>query len=184
LKLAKEVRVPPPVADSVDAITKKNVEDIARLEKQAVQDRTRGECLAESITRMAGSMPVIVFHAVWFSVWALLNLGVIPNILPWDPLPFNFLTLILSLEAIFLTLLVLTTQNRLTKDADKRAHLELQINMLAEQESTATLRMLEKICKHLGIEYEAEEAQQLAKTTDVIKIAKSLEKLAEKKKEN
>lgn len=175
--------MPFPVVESVDAITEKNVEDIARLEKQAVQDRTRGECLAESITRMAGSMPIIIFHVVWFSVWALLNLGVFPDIPPWDPLPFNFLTLILSLEAIFLTLLVLTTQNRLTKDADKRAHLELQINMLAEQESTATLQLLEKLCKHLGIEYEAEEAQQLAKTTDVIKIAKSLEKLAEEKKE-
>ena len=80
-----------------------------------------------------------------------------------------------SLEAIFLSLLVLMTQNRLTKDADKRAQLDLQINMLAEQESTATLRMLEKICQHLGIAHAVDEAQQLAKNTDVNRLAKTLD---------
>lgn len=173
----KKIKGSPSVADTADAITEKNVEDIAQLEKQSVKDRTRGECVAEFITRMAGSMPFIVFHVIWFTLWALVNMGLFPDIQPWDPLPFSLLNSVLSLEAIFLSLLVLMTQNRLTKDADKRAHLELQINMLAEQESTATLQMLEKICTHLGIEYEAEEAQQLAKTTDVIKIAKTLEKL-------
>jgi len=162
-----------------DSITQKNIEDILRLEKRSVHNRSGAEQLAETVTRVAGSLPFIVFHVVWFTFWTLLNLGFIPDVRPWDPFPFSFLTLVVSLEAIFLALLVLMAQNRLTKDADKRALLDLQINMLAEQESTATLQMLEKICAHLGIEYEAEEEQRLAKNTDVDGIAKKLdEKLA------
>lgn len=160
---------------SAVSITDKNIEDIQHLEKQAILKRTRSERFAGSVTRFAGGMLFIVFHALWFVIWISLNLGAMPSIKPWDPFPFSFLTLVVSLEAIFLSLLVLMTQNRLTKDADKRAHLDLQINMLAEQESTATLQMLEKICKHLGIQYAADGAQQLAKATDVIKIANTLD---------
>lgn len=160
---------------SADSITDKNIEDINKLEKQAVLERTRSERFAGQVTHFAGSMLFIVLHAVWFVVWISFNIGVVPGIRPWDPFPFSFLTLVVSLEAIFLSLLVLMTQNRLTKDADKRAHLDLQVNMLAEEESTATLQMLEKICKHLGIAYEADEAQQLAKATDIVKIANKLD---------
>lgn len=160
---------------TADAITDKNIEDISRLEKKTVLKRTRSERFAARVTQFSGSMFFIALHVVWFSVWISLNLGLVSDIRPWDPLPFSFLTLVVSLEAIFLSLLVLMTQNRLTKDADKRAHLELQINMLAEEESTATLQMLEKICKHLGIPYETDEAQQLAKATDITKIANKLD---------
>ena len=124
---------------------------------------------------VAGSVFFIVFHVVLFTLWIWLNLGLMPRVSPWDPYPFNFLTLVVSLEAIFLSLLVLMAQNRLAKDADKRAQLDLQINMLAEQESTATLQMLEKICQRLGIVYKADEEQQLAQNTDVIKLAKALD---------
>lgn len=160
---------------SPDSITDKNIADINHLERQALLNRTPSERLAGKVTRFAGGVMFISIHVIWFLFWIILNVGAIPRIEPWDPFPFSFLTLVVSLEAIFLSLLVLMTQNRLTKDADKRAHLDLQINMLAEEESTATLQMLEKICKHLGIPYEADEAQQLAKATDVIKIAKTLD---------
>lgn len=160
---------------SPDSITDKNIDDINHLERQAILNRTPSERFAEKVTRFAGGMPFIGMHVLWFVLWITLNVGAIPGIQPWDPFPFSFLTLVVSLEAIFLSLLVLMAQNRLTKDADKRAHLDLQINMLAEEESTATLQMLEKICKHLGISYEADEAEQLAKATDVIKIANKLD---------
>lgn len=158
------------------SIADKNIEAINQLEKQAALKRTRSERFAQRVTDFAGSMLFIVVHVVWFVVWISFNTGVVPGIPPWDPFPFSFLTLVVSLEAIFLSLLVLMTQNRLTEDADKRALLDLHINMLAEEESTATLQMLEKICEHLGIVHEADEAQQLAEATDVINIATKLEK--------
>jgi uncharacterized membrane protein len=163
----------PPARPNV--ITEQNIEDIVRLQQQAEKNRSGAERLADTVARVAGSTPFIILHVVWFGAWVLLNLGVVSSIAPWDPFPFSFLTLVVSLEAIFLSLLVLMAQNRLTKDADKRAHLDLQINMLAEQESTATLRMLEQICQHLGISYAGEEERELATATDVSELAKSLD---------
>ncbi|RPI38995.1 MAG: DUF1003 domain-containing protein [Betaproteobacteria bacterium] len=157
------------------AITEQNIEDIVRLQQQAEKNRTGAERLADVVARVAGNTPFIILHLVWFAAWILLNLGAVPAIPPWDPFPFSFLTLVVSLEAIFLSLLVLMAQNRLTQDADKRAHLDLQINMLAEQESTATLKMLEQICHHLGITDRGEDEQELAAATDVNELAKSLD---------
>lgn len=158
-----------------DPVAQRNIEAIARLEKKSAQRHTRGERIAEMTTRVAGGVAFIVLHVVWFTLWICANVGLIPGVTPWDPFPFSFLTLVVSLEAIFLSLLVLMSQNRLTRDADKRAQLDLQINMLAEQESTATLRMLEKICTHLGVNFEADEEKYLAKKTDVNVLAKTLD---------
>lgn len=158
-----------------DTVTEKNIKEIVRLEKRAAQKHTYGERVAATITQLAGSVQFIVIHVVWFVLWIASNARLIPGIAPWDPFPYSFLTLVVSLEAIFLSLLVLMTQNRMTRDADKRAQLDLQINLLAEQESTATLQMLEKICQHLGVNIEGEIQEQLAKNTDVDMLAKTLE---------
>jgi uncharacterized membrane protein len=84
-----------------------------------------------------------------------------------------------SLEAIFLTLLVLMSQNRMTKEADKRAHLDLQINLLDEQETTMILRMVQKISKHLGLEEEIDESlKDLCEPTDIDSMAKKLDENA------
>ena len=164
-----------PAVPASDPVTKKNIEAIARLEKRAMLNHSTGERIAADVTRWAGSVLLIAIHIVWFTLWVVANIGWLPDIEPWDPYPFNFLTLVVSLEAIFLSLLVLMAQNRLTRDSDKRAQLDLQINMLAEQESTATLRMLEKICQHLGIDFEVDEEKYLAKKTDVNRLAKTLD---------
>ena len=68
-----------------------------------------------------------------------------PGWRPVDPFPFSFLTLVVSLEAIFLSIFVLISQNTLTRQSERRAHLDLQINLLAEQESTKTVALLERI---------------------------------------
>ncbi|MEO6541389.1 MAG: DUF1003 domain-containing protein [Ferruginibacter sp.] len=154
----------------------KNIETILQLEKEAVLSRSTAEHIADKITKFAGSTPFIIFHAVFFAGWILINLGAIPGISPFDPFPFSFLTLVVSLEAIFFTLLVLMSQNRMTKEADKRAHLDLQINMLDEQETTMILRMVQKIADHLGLEQEMNESiKDLIEETDVNGVAKILE---------
>ena len=102
--------------------------------------------------------------------------GLIPGVRPFDPFPFSFLTLIVSLEAIFLSIFVLLSQNRLTREADKRAHLNLQVDLLTEQESTIALRLLQRICHHLGIATATEEKDgDLAATTDVTAVVDRLE---------
>lgn len=155
---------------------KKNIEAILELEKRAIQSRSAAERIADKVTTFAGNTPFILLHVVWFGGWIIINGGLIPSITPFDPFPFSFLTLVVSLEAIFLTLLVLMSQNRMTKEADKRAHLDLQINLLSEQESTLTLRMVQKIASHLGLEVETEETiKELSEDTDVNHVAKTLD---------
>jgi uncharacterized membrane protein len=147
-----------------------------RLEEEAIHGRSRAEHLADRVTRVAGSTPCVMLHTCWFGTWVVLNVGLIPRVAPFDPFPFNFLTLVVSLEAIFLTLLVLMSQNRMTKEADKRAHLDLQVNMLAEQEATMILRVVQRIGKHIGLEEETDDdMQRLEEKTDVHQLAKALD---------
>ena len=155
---------------------RKNIESIMELEKKAFHSRSPAEHVADRVTKFAGSAPFIILHIIWFGGWILINEGLIPHIPAFDPFPFSFLTLVVSLEAIFLTLLVLMSQNRMNKEADKRAHLDLQVNMLGEQESTRILKMVHQIGKQLGIKEEMDDSiKQLARDTDVHQLAKTLE---------
>lgn len=153
-----------------------NIKKIIDMEKDAEGSRTPVQHLADKITFFAGSTPFIVIHIVWFTGWVILNGNVLPGIKPFDPFPFSFLTLVVSLEAIFLTLLVLMSQNRMTREADKRAHLDLQVNMLNEQEATIILRTVQKIATHLGIAEEPDETiKELSEDTDVNQVARTLD---------
>ena len=154
----------------------RNVEEIMRLEERQIHQRSPAENVADKITSLAGSTPCLLIHLTWFAVWIVLNVGLVPGVEPFDPFPFSFLTLVVSLEAIFLTLLVLMSQNRMTKEADKRAHLDLQVNMLAEQEATLILRMVQRIGKRIGVEPEEDdELERLEQRTDVQQLAKTLD---------
>lgn len=153
----------------------KNIETIIKLEKEALQSLSIIEKMANRVTSIAGSSPFIILHMMWFSIWMVINTNVISGIAPFDPFPFSFLTLVVSLEAIFLTLLVLMSQNRMTKEADKRAHLDLQINILAEQESTIMLRMMQKLTIHLGLEEDIDgSATELSQPTDIHNVVKKI----------
>ena len=124
--------------------------------------------VADAITAFAGSMRFVYIHAVGFALWMLF---VEKN--PWPKL-----TLIVSLEAIFLTGFVLMTQNRMTRQADRRAHLDLQVNMLAEQELTTMLQMLTALCEHTGVPNSIRDRRvaQMSKETDIHTIADAIDR--------
>ena len=109
------------------------------------------------------------------------NAGVVRGIRPFDPFPFPFLTMTVSLEAIFLALFVLASQNRLARQADKRSHLDLQIDLLAEREMTAVLQLLQDIARHLDVQttLTPEQLRDLMKKTDVRRLTDRMEELAE-----
>ena len=90
---------------------------------------------------------------------------------------FNFLTLVVSLEVFFVSVFVLISQNRMTRQAERRAHLNLQVDMLAEQELTAILQMVQGLCKKHGVEVLMRDVrlEELAKETDVQSVAAALE---------
>ena len=113
-----------------------NVQAIKRWEQAALHSRSSAEQLSDWIISTVAGGSILFLHFGWFAFWVLANLGIIPGITPFDPFPFPLLTMTVSLEAIFLSLFVLASQNRLSRQADKRAHLDLQIDLLAEREMT------------------------------------------------
>jgi uncharacterized membrane protein len=156
-----------------------NVEAIRRWEQAALHSRTRAEQLGDLVTSTAASSPVLIAHVAWFAFWIAANVNLIPGITPFDHFPFPFLTMTVSLEAIFLALFVLASQNRLAQQADKRAHLDLQIDLLAEREMTAVLRLLLDIAAHLDVKTKvtADQIRDLIETTDVHALTTKLDEI-------
>ena len=136
-------------------IIEQNIHTIINSRRVAASQRTTEEHLADAITDFSGRMYFVYFHIVWFGIWVALNLGDF-GIKPFDPYPFGLLTMIVSLEAIFLSTFVLISQNRISAEADRRADLDLQIGLLTEHEITRALKMLDAIQDHLGIENDSD----------------------------
>jgi uncharacterized membrane protein len=133
---------------SAEQLTEKNVETVTKLEKAAREQRTSADRMAERIASFCGSMRFVFVHVVWFGGWILLNS--VPGLPHIDPFPFTFLTLIVSLEAIFLSTFILISQNLDSRISDRRSHLDLQLNLLSEQENTKMIVILHAIAKKVG----------------------------------
>jgi uncharacterized membrane protein len=88
--------------------------------------------VADKVTDFAGSLRFVYLHSIWFGVWVLLNVGLLGAALKFDPFPFGLLTMIVSLEAIFLSTFVMVSQNRQSARADLRARLDFETNLRAE----------------------------------------------------
>lgn len=129
-----------------------NVMRVARMESKVTMDVSFGDRVAALVAAFCGSMAFVWIHLVWFSGWVIYNAGPWLAHSPPDPFPFSFLTLVVSLEAIFLSAFILISQGREARLADRRSELDLQINMLAEQESTKTLHLLRRVCEKLGVD--------------------------------
>jgi uncharacterized membrane protein len=158
-------------------VAEQNIRAVRQLQDRAERERTPAERLSDAVVRLAAREATVVAHVVWFALWALVNLGHVPLLRPFDPFPFTLLTTLVSLEAIFLTLFVLASQNRLTLEADRRAHLDLQVNLLSEQEMTVVLRMLKEVCDHFELR-ETTSSQpftELVRRTDVQDLAQRLD---------
>lgn len=132
-------------------IIEQNIHTIIHSRQLEASQRNGEERVADAITDFSGRMYFVYFHVVWFAVWILINLGFF-GLKPFDPYPFGLLTMVVSLEAIFLSTFVLISQNRLSAEADQRADLDLQIGLLAEHELTRVLKMLDQIQDKMGIE--------------------------------
>ena len=137
-------------------IIEDNIQTIAELRQATEAKRSTQERLADIITEFSGRMGFVYFHVVWFGIWIILNLGIFGN-KPFDPFPFGLLTMVVSLEAIFLATFVLISQNRLSMEADQRADLGLQIGLLTEYELTRVLKMLDAIQDKMSIENDTDE---------------------------
>ncbi len=149
---------------------------IRSFEAKSLVGRNRAEKIADFITAAAGSIPFLILNTYLFLIWILLNVNVIPGIEPFDPFPFGLLTMIVSLEAIFLSIFVLLSQNRAAHIARLREELVLQVNLITEEEITKALEILERIQSKVGIKKEDPELTRMLERINTSYIEQSLQK--------
>lgn len=150
-----------------------NIQTIIGLERESREQRSPLERLTDAVSDVASGPAFVIVHLLWFGGWIALNSA---GSARFDRYPFNLLTLAVSLEAIVLTGFVLMAQGRMTRQAEQRAHLDLQINLLAEQELTAILKMQCLLAERAGIDLTGvdDRLDQLRSHTDVQQLAAAI----------
>jgi len=164
--MSDRLREPPFVRENPELaqVVYRNIGALLEMREQFEKRRSPQDRAADVINRFAGSMAFVYLHAVLFGGWIAANTGLIPGLKPWDPFPFVMLAMWASVEAIFLSTFVLISQNRMQALADKRAELDLQVNLLSEHEVTRLIKLVDGIAAHLGVsEGRDPEVEQLKK---------------------
>lgn len=150
---------------------------VKTLEARANRSKSISEKVADMLTAQFGTMWFLLFNAIFFVSWLIVNQGLIPGLPQFDPFPYGLLTTIVSLEAIFLAIIVLISQNRAARIADLREEIDLQINIIAEEEITKTVSLLVMLLKKNGIDVSHDpDVQMMIQPTDTQRIEKSIEK--------
>lgn len=130
--------------------------------------------VADRLNAVAASPPFLVVHFFWFTAWILWNTGVFGNA-PFDPFPFGLLTMVVSLEAIFLAIFVLIAQKRESAIAELREEMSLQVGLRLEEEVTKTLQLVAGLYTRLGHKVaEDPELHEMLQPLDVAAIEREL----------
>jgi uncharacterized membrane protein len=88
--------------------------------------------VADRVTAFAGSLNFVYIHTIWFGLWIAVNAGVLGASLVFDQFPYGLLTMVVSLEAIFLATFVMVSQNRQSARSDIRSDLDFENNLRSE----------------------------------------------------
>lgn len=148
---------------------------IRSLEAEALKKRHFLTRLADDLTALCGSSGFLVLNTLFFIVWIVVNSGMIKGITPFDPYPFGFLTMAVSLEAIFLSIFVLISQNRSAITSTVRDEVHLQVNLIAEQEITKILHILAEMREQMGITAEDKELSKMLHKVNELKIEEQIQ---------
>lgn len=153
-----------------------NIDAVVRLEAKDEDRVSHINRLSEAVASFAGTNVFILLQLLAVALWVSLNSGTFTAFPAYDPYPFSLLSVIMSLEGVLLTAFVLIRQNRMSERADRRSHLDLQINLLAEKEATKAIQLLQRMSRHLGIEDKTldPEVRELSKDTAVEGLAREL----------
>src|SRR5215212_1777235 len=143
--------VPPPQPDSLNTAQYRNIEALKHHHDEEARAASLHDRMAHAITNFAGSFPFIYLHLAIIGFWVVANLGWVQGVRPWDT-SFVVLAMVASVEAIFLSTFVLITRNRMAEESDRRAALDLQVNLLAEHEVTRLIRQTTAIAERLGVD--------------------------------
>lgn len=127
---------------------------IKSFKAKADAKRTRTEKFADFLTAKFGTVTFLTLNFIWFAIWIPINTGKVPFIEPFDPFPFGLLTMIVSLEAIGLAIIVLISQNREARVTELREEIDLQLNTIAEGELTKLISLMTLLLEKQGVKIE------------------------------
>ncbi|MEH2237515.1 DUF1003 domain-containing protein [Nostoc sp.] len=168
-------------------VIERNIRTIIRLRVKAANKRNLQDRIADAITSFSGHIVFVYVHIVWFGGWIIVNTGKL-GVHPFDPFPYGLLTMVVSLEAIFLSTFVLISQNQLSEESEYRANLNLQIALLTEHEVTRVLQMLDAIQDKMGIENDEDselaDLEMETKPEDVLSEIERLQQMTLKRKKS
>ena len=137
--------------------------------------RTAVDVVADSFTLAFGTLVFFGINVVFFAGWIILNGGWF-GLTPFDPFPFSLLTMIVSLEAIFLSIIVLISQNRQSKIADIRQKVNFEIDVRTEEESTEILQLMSELHAHAGLKTKnVHELARMKQPSDLGEIQRHIE---------
>ena len=153
------------------------VANIARLRARAEAEEAVAPLsnrIADRITAFAGSMTFVLIHLILYAGWILANLDLLPGVPRFDP-TFVILAMEASVEAIFLSTFVLISQNRMAAASDRRAKLDLHINLLTEHELTKLADLVARIAERLSVPENDPEFHEIRKDVEPEKVLDALE---------
>ncbi len=169
--------MPEQLEDSLPSFISENIQAIISAEQAANRRRSRCEAIYEFVGNSIGTLTFVGLQLMGVILWILINAALIPSVRPFDPFPFPILNQIIALEAVLMTAFVLMKQNRMSKLGDRRAHLNLQINLLTERETTKIIGMLLEIGKRFDIQHGVfdEESRQLSRLLAIETLIETLQ---------
>lgn len=131
--------------------------------------------IADQLTTSFGGIGFFTVNLIVFIIWIVINLGYVPGIAIFDPFPFILLTMAVSLEAIFLSIIVLMSQTRQGYVSTLREELDMQVNLIAEREITKSLKLLRLIANKLKVRVKDEELEEMLEETDISYIHREIQ---------
>lgn len=138
--------------------------------------------LADRFTESFGTVSFLLLNMLAFAIWIVVNADILPGVEAFDPFPFSFLTMVVSLEAIVLAIVILISQNRDAKIGDLREEVDLQIDVKSEAEITKLLELLTKFLEKNGIDLSGDHVlQEMLMPVDVDELEEVLEEEVEGK---
>ena len=160
---------------SINHTLRDNIEAFEQRRRASAERAGTAERLSVAVTRFAGSVPFLAFHAAAFGAWVLVNLKVIPDLKPVDP-SLVMLATVASVEAIFISTFVLIAQNRMASAAERRAELDLHMSLLSEAELSRLADLTLRIAEHVGVDVPEPEIREVAELVDPGEVLDELER--------
>jgi uncharacterized membrane protein len=156
------------------ATLRDNIAELTARQRAEAQSAPWTDRIADRITGFTGSMLFVALHLLVFGLWIAINLGAIPVVPRFDP-SFVVLAMVASVEAIFLSTFVLISQNRMAAAADRRADLDLHVNLLAEHELTKLAELVERIAARLDVTVDDPQFHEIRKDIEPTQVLDALD---------